>query len=427
MPNEIYVIKERCTGCGSCPKVCPVSCITLIDRPKEDAVKWKKIISIDTNKCVFCNACVEDCEKLYEKMKAKVPNPDVFKAIVMKKEVVDVKIDTASFKGIWCFAEQRHGKIVPTIYELLHLALTLNKDLKEDISVVLIGHKVADQAQTLIEHGADKVYVMEHPVFEYFVDEVYAQALVELIKKEKPNKLLMSASVIGRSFASRVAILANTGLTADTTEFKIDPQTKFMHATRPSFGGNLMATILCQKHRPEMSTVRPMSFPRSEKQPGRQGKIINVPVDPFQWKIRTKFVKYEPDKGEEGIDISSADKIVSGGRGLGNPDGFKLIEELARAVGAAVGASRPTVDAGWITYKHQVGLTGRTVRPKLYMACGISGQIQHLAGMSSSDVIVAINKDPEAPLMKMATLSVEGDIYELIPLITQEIKKVKSN
>ncbi len=425
MANEIFVIKERCTGCGSCVKVCPVNCISMADR-NEPNVRWKKLAVIDANKCVFCNACVLDCDKLFDKTKAKVPNPEFFHAIVMKKEEsAAVNIDQTQYKGVWCYAEQRHGKIVPTIYELLTVGGQMAKDLNEELCAVLIGHNVTQYAQDIIDHGADKVYVLDHPSFEHFVDEAYAQAMTDLIKQEKPNKLLMPASIIGRSFSSRVAIMANTGITADATEFAIDPKTRMMHATRPSFGGNLMATILCERHRPEMATVRPMSFPRTPKVAGRQGKVINVAVDPSKWNIRTKFVEYKPETNEQ-VDITGAEKVVAGGRGLGKPEGFKLIEDLASTLGAAVAASRPTVDAGWIPYRHQVGLTGRTVRPKLYIACGISGQIQHLAGMSSAETIVAINKDPDAPLMKLATLSVEGDLYELIPLIIKEIQKAKN-
>lgn len=426
MPNEISILQDRCTGCGSCVKVCPTNCISMADR-NQIGVRWKKLAVIDVDKCVFCNACVEDCDKLFEKTKAKIPNPDFFHAIVMKKEVVETsyKIDTTSYKGVWCYAEQRHGKLMPTIFELLNVGGQMARDLGEELSAILIGHKVSSYAQEILEHGADKVYVMDHPIFEHFVDEAYAIAMKDLILKEKPNKLLMPASIIGRSFSSRVAILAHTGITADATEFSIDPQTRMMHATRPSFGGNLMATILCEKHRPEMATVRPMSFAQTPRQAGRQGKVIPVSVDPSQWNLRTKFVEFKAEEQTQ-VDITAAETIVSGGRGLGHPDGFKLIENLAKSLGAAVGASRPTVDAGWIPYRHQVGLTGRTVRPKLYIACGISGQIQHLAGMSSAETIVAINKDPEAPLMKLATLSVEGDLYELIPLIIKEIQKSKN-
>ena len=426
MPNEIFIIKDRCTGCGSCVKVCPTHCISMEDR-NEPGVRWKKLAVIDVNKCVFCNACVVDCDKLFDKTKAKgIKDPDFFHAIVMNKEAsTAVTVDTTLYKGVWCFAEQRHGKMVSTIYELLNVGGQMAKDLGEELSAVLIGHNVAQHAQDIIERGADKVYVMDHPIFEHFVDEAYAAAMRDLILAEKPNKLIMPASIIGRSFASRVAIMAKTGITADATEFAIDPKTRMMHATRPSFGGNLMATILCEKHRPEMATVRPMSFAQTPKVAGRKGKVITVPVDPSKWNIRTKFVQYKAEEKEQ-IDITSAEKIVSGGRGLQKPEGFKLIEDLAKSIGAAVGASRPTVDAGWIPYRHQVGLTGRTVRPKLYIACGISGQIQHLAGMSSAETIVAINKDPDAPLMKMATLSVEGDLYELIPLIIKEIQKSKN-
>jgi electron transfer flavoprotein alpha subunit len=417
MPNNILVEKHRCTGCTSCAKVCPVTCITMVER-KEEGVRWRKLAVIDEVKCIFCNACVEACDKLHQKSK----NKDVFHAIAMQKEQsAGPAIDTTAYKGVWVYAEMRHGKLVPTVFELLTVAQGLAATLQEEISAVIIGKDVARHAQEIIEHGADKVYVIDHPLFENFCDEVYTQALVDLINREKPNKLLMPASTLGRSFASRVAVSAHTGITADSTELAIDPKTRMLHATRPSFGGNLMATILCEKHRPEMATVRPMSFARSEKKPGRQGKVLNVTVDASKLKQRTRFVRFEEEKGE-GQDISTAEVIVAGGRGVGGKDGFKPMEELAKALNGAVGASRAAVDAGWIAYRHQIGLTGRTVRPKLYVAAGISGQIQHLAGMSSSEVIVAINKDPECPLMKLATVSVEGDLFELIPALVKEIQ-----
>jgi electron transfer flavoprotein alpha subunit len=427
MPNRIFVKNERCIGCSACAKICPVTCIDMVVRPAEDkakGVKWPKLAIIDEARCIFCNACVEVCDQLGEK----AGKPDIFHAIVMEKEQVvstGPAIDPTQYKGVWCYAEVRHGKLVPTIFELLHVAAQMNETLKEGVSVVLIGSKVEPFAQEIIEHGADKVYVIDEPIFENFVDEAYGAALTELILQEKPNKLLLPASTIGRSFASRVAITAKTGITADATEFSIDPKTGMMHATRPSFGGNLMATILCEKHRPEMATVRPMSFPRSPRVAGRQGKIMKVKVDPSKWNIRAKFKQFVPEESKQ-VDIASAEKIVSGGLGLGKPDGFKLIEELANVIGAAVGASRAVVDKGWIPYRHQVGLTGRTVRPKLYIACGISGAIQHLAGMSSSEFIVAINKDPQAPMMSLANLAVEGDLYEIIPALIKELQALKN-
>jgi electron transfer flavoprotein alpha subunit len=265
---------------------------------------------------------------------------------------------------------------------------------------------------------------LEHPQLDQFVDETYANLLVDLLKKENPNKLLMPASIIGRSFGSRVAVLGNTGITADATELSINKEKGgVLNAIRPSFGGTLMATILCIRgHRPEMVTVRPMAFAPGEKQGGRQGEVVKVTVDLSKWKTRERHVRFEPETNKE-VDISGAQTVVAGGYGLGSADGFKPLIEVAHLLGAAVGASRKAVDAGWIPYRHQIGLTGRVVRPKLYIAVGISGQIQHLAGMNSADTIVCINTDPEAPLMKLATFSIQGDYQEILAALKAELEK----
>jgi electron transfer flavoprotein alpha subunit len=344
-----------------------------------------------------------------------------------EQDILSIPIEPQNHKDVWIFAEVRHGKLMSTAFELLNVGRGLAKDLNEKLCAVVIGKDVAKFAATLFEHDADKVYVIEDDSLEQFVDETYAALLVDLMKKEKPNKFLLPASIIGRSFASRVAVQANTGITADATELSINKEKgNVLNAIRPSFGGTLMATILCIRgHRPEMATVRPMAFMPSAEQKGRTGEVVKVPVDVSKLKRRERHVRFEAETNDE-VDISQAQTIVAGGYGVGGEAGFKPLFALAKSLGGAVGASRRAVDAGWIPYRHQIGLTGRVVRPKLYIAVGISGQIQHLAGMNSSETIVCINKDPETPLMKLATFSVEGDFQELLPAIQKEIEKVKN-
>ncbi|MBI4064320.1 MAG: electron transfer flavoprotein subunit alpha/FixB family protein [Elusimicrobia bacterium] len=331
-------------------------------------------------------------------------------------------------KNIWCFAEVRHGRLVGTIFELLTIGGNLAEELKEDLCVVLAGDKLDQWTKELFEAGPKKIYLIEHPSLANFSDEAYAKTLAELAKKEKPNKFLFPASTIGRSITGRLAVYLNTGAAADATELSVGAGTNGVPAgtlktVRPTYGGNVLATVICPRTRPEIVSVRPMVFPKSQKTPGRTGETVRVAVNPETWK--TKFTSFTPEKSAE-IDLASADKIVSGGRGLGKTEGFEIIRSLANELGAAVGASRAAVDAGWIPYRHQVGLTGRTVRPKLYVACGISGQVQHLAGMGQADVICAINTDPECPMMKLATFSIETNLYEFIPLVIREIQKYKN-
>ena len=335
-----------------------------------------------------------------------------------------------TFKGVWCFAEVRHGKLTPTIFELLGVGGNLAKELGEKLSVVLLGHQLDQWTKDIFESGAETIYLLDHPNLANFVDDVYTNVLADLIAKEKPNKFLLPASTIGKSITGRLAAVLNTGASADATELTIgegkSPDIKnALHVTRPTYGGNIIATILCENNRPEISTVKPMVFPRAQKTPGKTGETIKVAVNPAEIPSKTKFVNFAAEETTE-LDIASADKVISGGRGLGNAEGFKVIRDFAHTLGAAVGASRAAVDAGWIAYRHQVGLTGRSVRPKLYIACGISGQVQHLAGMGQSETIVAINKDPECPMMKLANLSIEADLYEFIPLAIAELKKHKN-
>lgn len=398
MAQFIRIIKERCTGCGKCLKVCPVNCISPGTVPV-----------IDVARCIYCGECVKACGE--------------FNAVEMSVEKVK-EPDISSYKGVWCCADYVHGQLSPTIYELLYIGRKLADDLKEPLNAVLIGKGVSPLARDLIEHGADTVYVLDDPILENFLDETYSKALADIIRKEKPNKFILAASTIGRSISARLAILLNTGLTADATELVIDKKKRQLMVTRPTFGGNLMATIICENKRPEMCTLRPLTYPKAKKTSGRNGRIIEFKPDPEIGRAKAKFISFVPEEAGE-QDVSVAEVIASGGRGLGKQEGFRLIHELARAFGGAVGSSRAAVDAGWIPYRHQVGLTGKTVKPKIYIACGISGQVQHMAGMSSSDVIIAINRDPECPMMQTATYSIEGDLFEIVPALMEEMKRRK--
>ncbi len=336
--------------------------------------------------------------------------------------IVDKEIDLKAYKGVWIFAEQRSGKVASVSYELLGIGRKLADDLKTELSSVLFGAPESE-AQELIKWGADKVYKSSSPIFEKFNDEPYSQLLTSLIREHKPEIVLAGATPIGRSFIPRVAARLRTGLTADCTALEIDKETGNLLQIRPAFGGNIMATILCPNNRPQMSTVRPRVMKRGQYDEDRVGEIINVKAEGIT--SRTKVLETIKEVSDIAVNLQEADIIVSGGRGLGDPKGFKLIKELAEILGGAVGSSRAAVDAGWIPYRQQVGQTGKTVCPKIYFACGISGAVQHLVGMQSSDIIIAINKNPEAPIFNVASYGIVGDLYEIVPLLIKKIKETK--
>lgn len=394
----IQIIVEKCTGCTLCVKTCPFDAIRIMD---------KKAV-IDLHKCNLCGACVPACK---------------FKAVLLEKTpAVCPQPDIKDYKGIWVFAEQKNGKIQSVSYELLGKAQELAKKLNSPVSAVLIGNSLDDQLDELIWHGADNIYLTEAPEIANFQDEPYTNILVELIKKHKPEILLCGATAIGRSLIARVAIKIKTGLTADCTGLDIDPEKKILLQTRPAFGGNIMATIICPNYRPQMSTVRHKVMQPMPPDKRRKGKIVRENFSPALYQSRAKLLDIV-EEIESLVNIAEADIIVSGGRGLGGQENFKLLEEFAHVLNAAVGSSRAAVDAGWMPYSHQVGQTGRTVAPKIYFACGISGQIQHLVGMSSSKIIVAINKDPDAPIFKVATYGIVGDLFQIIPALTRQFKE----
>ncbi len=396
---SIQIIVEKCTGCALCIKACPFDAIRLVH---------KKAI-IDLDKCNLCGACVPSCK---------------LKAILLEKsEATCVTPKIKNYKGIWVFIEQKKGKVQSVSYELLGKAQELAKRLSCEVSGVLIGSHLDSQLDELIWRGTDNVILVEAPELANFQDEPYTNILIELIKKYKPEIVLCGATAIGRSLISRVAAKVKAGLTADCTGLDIDPDKKILLQTRPAFGGNIMATIISPNFRPQMATVRHKVMLPMEPDKRRKGKIIRENFDSQVYASRTKLLDII-EEIESTVNLAEADIIVSGGRGMGAAENFKIIQEFAQVLGAAVGASRAAVDSGWMPYSHQVGQTGRTVSPKIYIACGISGQIQHLVGMQSSKIIVAINKDSEAPIFKVATYGIVGDLFQIVPALTKKFKEV---
>ncbi|MBD3379499.1 MAG: 4Fe-4S dicluster domain-containing protein [Candidatus Omnitrophica bacterium] len=398
MPDPIKVINDKCVGCTLCVKVCPFGAIEMAD---------KKAV-IDLTKCTLCGACVKECK---------------FEAIVMaEKENKKPVSDFSMYKDVWVFAEQKKGSVQSIAYELLGKGRELADKLGVDLCAVLLGDNVKAQTEELIHRGADKVYLVESPKLKAYQDDPYTKVLTELIRKHKPEIVLCGATVIGRSLISRVAVTLRAGLTADCTGLDIDEKEKILLQTRPAFGGNIMATIITPDSRPQMSTVRHKVFKEAEPDTSRKGEVIEESFPDDTYSSRSRLVDIV-EEIEETVNLAEADIIVSGGRGLGGPENFEMLKELALTLNGAVGASRAAVDADWIPYSHQVGQTGKTVCPKLYIACGISGQIQHLIGMKSSDVIVAINKDPEAPIFSVATYGIVGDLFKIIPQLTKHFKE----
>lgn len=328
---------------------------------------------------------------------------------------------SARHQGVWVFVEQVGGKPAPVSWELLGEGARLASDLGVELSGIVLGEGVGDLAREAIAHGADRVYVLDDPVFRDYRTEPYAEGIAELARKYRPEIILMGATTLGRDLAGAVATVLETGLTADCTGLAVDPATRLLKQTRPAFGGNIMATILCKERRPQMATVRPRVMVAPERRPDRQGEIIHEHVDISEDDVATKVLRYIDEPGQA-VYLDKAEIIVAGGRGLGEAEGFELLEELAGALGGTLGASRGAVDQKWISAEHQVGQTGITVRPKLYIAVGISGAIQHLVGMQTSDVIVAINTDENAPIFRVATFGIIGDYRRVVPALIEQFR-----
>ncbi len=323
---------------------------------------------------------------------------------------------------VWVFIEQSGGRSHPVSWELLGEGRRLADSLGGGLSALVMGAGIAHLAREAFESGADRVILIDDPVLERYRNHPYARAMTEVCRKYQPQILLVGATTLGRDLAGTVATELETGLTADCTSLEVDQENGLLRQTRPAFGGNIMATILCKDHRPQMATVRPRVFRMPKLQPGRQGEIVLWPLDLTEDEIPTKVLEVVQEAGAP-VYLDKAEIIVSGGRGLGGPQGFEELGHLARALGGTLAASRPAVEAGWISAAHQVGQTGQTVRPKIYIAVGISGAIQHLVGMQNSDVIVAVNSDPEAPILRVATYGLVGDWRRIIPKLTSEFER----
>lgn len=396
---EISVNESTCTGCSLCRTVCLY-----------DAIEIKDGKAVINDSCVFCGACIDTCKF------------DSIKITGLEQEK-----DFSDYSGIFVYIETHNGKIADVGLELVSEGKKLADDLGVKLSAVAVGTGIDKSAGTVFEYGADHLYLVDSPVFEYNIDDIYSKVLVQIISKYKPEIFLAGATSFGRTLVPKVAAILKTGLTADCTGLAIDKEKKILLQTRPTFGGNILATIITRNARPQMATVRPHVMEKKkigDRPKDTAGRTTRIEIDEKNFKTKYKCLGTETEKGEK-INITDYDVIVSGGRGLGGGEKFELLKELADALGGVVGASRAAVDSGWISYPHQVGQTGKTVNPKIYIACGISGAIQHLAGMQTSDIIIAINKDADAPIFKIANYGIVGDLFEIIPLLIKRIKNGK--
>ncbi len=411
---------EKCTGCEVCIDKCPFDALYM----------QNNIAVVEQESCTLCGICVKNCE---------------YDAMELKEEKTEKQADFADYSGVWVLAEQRDNKLMKVALELVSEGRKLADKLDVNLSAVVLGSDIKDTSQELIAHGADSVYLVEDERLKDYRTGPYTSVISKMINKLKPEIVLLGATHNGRDLGPRISARIDTGLTADCTELSIEEKRGILLQTRPAFGGNLMATIVCPDHRPQMATVRPGVMEKVKPDYSRVGEIEECRVDLTEDNIdsevikRSKIIKLDSDKSEldlyteikeivkeakSNVNLEDADIIVSGGRGVGDPDGFNTIENLAETLNGEVGASRAVVDEGWIDKDHQVGQTGKTVKPRVYIACGISGAIQHKAGMDNSDIIIAINTDSEAPIFEACDYGIVGDLHQVVPMLSDAFEQI---
>jgi electron transfer flavoprotein alpha subunit len=394
VPELLKVDKNKCIGCSICVQVCPFNAARLVDKKAE----------MNEN-CTLCGACEKACP---------------VQAISIERRKATSPEELAKNKGVWVVVEHDDSELRRVTLELLTEGKKLGSRLNEEVAAVLIGHKVTNLAKTLAEYGADKIYLVENELLDKYTSDGYVHALVGAISKHKPSIVLIGATPRGRELAPRVAARLQVGLTADCTGLEIDDKGQLLQI-RPAFGGNIMATILSPYTRPQMATVRPNVMKVGESDGTRQPNIVNVDVNISPRTVRTKLGQSVKEV-TGAVKIEEANVVVSAGRGIGSRDNLRIIEELASVLNGAVGGSRAIVDVGFLPHHQQVGQSGKTVSPRVYFAIGISGAIQHIIGMQSSDFIIAINNDPEAPIFKVADIGIVGDLFKIVPAITEELR-----
>ena len=422
------LLEGKCIACGArCESSCPVNCISMNEAGEPVVV---------AEKCIGCLKCVKVCPAQALEMSFTPEEQKILEQLAAAGTATPAEDDDpeaaaiarmqAQYRGVWVFIEQTDGEAAKVSWELLGKGKELAAKLGVGLSAVVIGHKVEPLCHEAFTYGAEKAYLLDAPLYADYRTQSYLEAMCHLIEQHKPEVILMGATGMGRDLAGAVATRVGTGLTADCTGLDIDDKRNLMQ-TRPAFGGNIMATIMCDKYRPQMSTVRPHVMQMPEPLPAATGQIIRDNFTMAEDLILVKVLEIIRDgDSKHKVDIGGAEFIISGGRGMMGPENFGILEELARELNGVVGASRSAVDAGWMPHDRQVGQTGKTVRPKIYIACGISGAIQHLVGMQDADLIIAINRDKDAPIFEVAHYGIVGDLFQVVPALTRKIRELKA-